>query len=133
MNSSQFDPLGPGSALAETLKKMDLGRKHQLNPVSWMHERLANYIAEFENSLTEAEEVGAHLVSFGHDMVFHIADVSYHGPDMIVFYGFDDHGKRVQLIQHYSQLSVLLVALPKLGSEARRIGFRLKREAESDD
>ena len=44
---------------------------------------------------------------------------------MIVFYGKNDNGEPVQLIQHTSQLSVLLVAVRKQAERPRRIGFIL--------
>ena len=43
------------------------------------------------------------------------------------FYGRDEDGAKTQLIQHVSQLSVTLRAVPKLAEEEppRRIGFHL--------
>jgi hypothetical protein len=95
------------------------------NPARWMYERLATYIKQFEARLDEQHEIGARLVSFGTQLTFHIEDMGYYGPDMIVFYGKNDAGEPVQLIQHTSQLSVLLVAVRKNGERPRRIGFIL--------
>lgn len=100
----------------------------RLNPAEWMYERLKKYIKEFEAQLDEDHEVGAHLVSFGHELTFHIQDIGYHGPDMITFYGRNDKGEDVQLIQHTSQLSVLLVAMRKQQAQPRRIGFVLDQK-----
>jgi hypothetical protein len=55
--------------------------------------------------------------------------MGYFGPDMIVFYGKNDSGEPVQLIQHTSQLSVLLVAVRKQSERPRRIGFILDEPA----
>ena len=96
-----------------------------VNQAHWMYERLARTIRQFEEGLDPEHEVGAKLVSFGPDVVFHIDDIGYWGPDMIVFHGCDARGHRVQLLQHVSQLNVLLVALEKTQDEARRIGLRL--------
>jgi hypothetical protein len=95
------------------------------NPARWMYERLKKYIKEFEAGLDEDHEVGARLVSFGHALTFHVMDMGYHGPDIITFYGKNDSGEDVQLIQHTSQLSVLLVAVNKQSAQPRRIGFVL--------
>jgi hypothetical protein len=99
--------------------------EHGDNPAKWMFERLATYIKQFETTLDDEHEIGARLVSFGHNLTFHIEDMGYYGPDMIVFYGKNDKGEPVQLIQHTSQLSVLLVAVRKQSEQARRIGFIL--------
>lgn len=102
---------------------------HQGNPARWMFERLASYIKQFESRLDQEHEVGARLVSFGANLTFHIEDMGYFGPDMIVFYGRNDRGEPVQLVQHTSQLSVLLVAMRKQDASARRIGFVLDEKA----
>jgi hypothetical protein len=99
------------------------------NPAKWMFERLATYIKQFEGTLDDEHEIGARLVSFGHNLTFHIEDMGYFGPDMIVFYGKNDSGEPVQLIQHTSQLSVLLVAVRKQSERPRRIGFILDEPA----
>lgn len=95
------------------------------NAARWMFERLATYIRQFEARLDDEHEIGARLVSFGPNLTFHIEDMGYYGPDMIVFYGRNDNGEPVQLIQHTSQLNVLLVAVRKQQERPRRIGFIL--------
>jgi hypothetical protein len=95
------------------------------NAAKWMFERLATYIKQFEGGLDDEHEIGARLVSFGHNLTFHIEDMGYYGPDMIVFYGKNDNGEPVQLVQHTSQLSVLLVGVRKQSERPRRIGFIL--------
>ena len=95
------------------------------NPAKWMYTRLKEYIKSFEGELDNNHEVGARLVSFGQSITFHIDDIGYYGPDIITFDGVDEKGQAVQLIQHTSQLSVLLIAMKKQTEHARRIGFLL--------
>ena len=97
----------------------------QTNPAAWTRQRLLEYIKGFESKLDTEHEVGARLVSFGQSVTFHISNVGYYGPDVISFDGIDDQGQVVQLIQHISQLSVLLIALKKQAEKPRRIGFLL--------
>jgi hypothetical protein len=88
-------------------------------------------IGAFEMQLDRDHEIGGRFVSFGDDTHFHIADVGYWNPDIITFDGFDQNGNRVKLIQHVSQLNVLLVAVRKTTPAAeppRRIGFYLGEE-----
>lgn len=42
-------------------------------------------------------------------------------PSLLVFDGIDDEGNPRRLIQHHSQLSLALSALPKLGEKAFRL------------
>jgi hypothetical protein len=100
----------------------------ELNPAQWMYERLAKQMIDFEKELTLDEEIGGRLVAAPSDGAFHIEDLGFLGPDMIIFYGKNKHGRPVQLLQHYSQLSVLLTALPKESTPPRRIGFNLEQK-----
>lgn len=104
-----------------------------LNPAKWTYERLAKYIKNFESSLDDEHEIGARLVSFGSAVTFHIEDMGYYGPDIISFYGKNDQGESLQLIQHTSQLSVLLVAVKKQGDKPRRIGFILDEKEKKEE
>ena len=81
-------------------------------------------------------EIGARLMSFGSVVTFHTDDVGYFSPDIISFYGKDDNGQAVQLVQNISQLSVLLAAIRKLKEKPSRIGFiwdRSKNGGGSDE
>ncbi len=62
--------------------------------------------------------------------VLRIEGIGYFDPDIVTFYGTDQGRARCQLIQHVTQLSVALRAIPKPSDapEARRIGFRLFEE-----
>jgi hypothetical protein len=96
------------------------------SPAEWAHDRLVMYIRNFESQLDAAQEIA---MGFAGDEagVLRIEGIGYFDPDIITFYGRDDTGARTQLIQHVSQLSVTLRAVPKEGeSDApRRIGFQL--------
>jgi hypothetical protein len=102
----------------------------EINPARWMHERIVKSIIDFEKHLSAEEEIGGRLVSAPSEGYFHIEDVGFWGPDMIIFHGTNQHGKPIQLLQHYSQLNVLLTALPKEKDQARRIGFILEQKLE---
>lgn len=64
--------------------------------------------------------------------VLRIEGMGFFDPDIVTFYGRDPVGGKTQLIQHVSQLSVLLRAMPKMVKEAKpnRIGFRLRQSLE---
>jgi Family of unknown function (DUF6173) len=93
-----------------------------------MYERLMQQIADFEAGLNAEEEVGGRLVSAAGEPPFHIEDVSYWGPDMLMFKGRNVDGRPVMLVQHYTQLSVLLTAMRKQNEPPRRIGFAPEEE-----
>jgi len=98
----------------------------QKSPSRWAYERLILYIRNFEEQLDGEHEVAMGFAG-GNTGVLRIEGLGYFDPDIITFYGSDDHGARTQLVQHVSQLNVMLRALPKpsQSAPARRIGFRL--------
>jgi hypothetical protein len=101
--------------------------KERLNPAQWMYERLVKQIIVFERNLSPEEEIGGRFVTAPRDGAIHIADIGYWNPDMIIFYGEDADGRKIELLQHHSQVSVLLCAMPKEKDKPRRIGFILEQ------
>ena len=85
----------------------------------------------FEEQLDADHEVGMGFA--GGDMgMLHIQGVGFFDPDIVTFYGVDGAGAKTQLIQHVSQLSVMLKAAPKVQETAARIGFELAAKLGED-
>jgi hypothetical protein len=72
------------------------------SPAQWMWARLAQSIAAFEKQLDGDHEVGFRLVSFEGGQVFHAQDIGFWNPDLILFFGRNEAGAPMQLIQHVS-------------------------------
>jgi hypothetical protein len=98
---------------------------HKSDPSNWTRERLKRQIKEFEGNLDAEHEVGMCLAMGPTGHAFHLENIGSWGPDMIILDGRDPEGKPVQLLQHYTQVSLLLTALPRVHEPARRIGFDL--------
>ena len=108
-------------------------RDHSL--ADWMYERLVKTIDEFESELPDNMQAGGRLVSF-QNTTFSIDDVGYWNPDIIRFYGTLPDGSEVQLVQHTSQLNLLLVAVPRkddLSKPRRKIGFEVPAQESGQD
>ena len=99
------------------------------SPAQWAYERLILYIKNFEEQLDNQQEVAMGFAG-GDAGILRIEGIGYFAPDIITFYGRDESEARTQLVQHVSQLNVLLRAMPKsqASQEPRRIGFRLAAE-----
>ncbi len=95
------------------------------NYASSFHNRLKEWISEFDDSLDQAHEVGVRLVSFGQTVVFHLEGMGYYNPSLISFHGHTEDGNPVELIQHVSQISLLLTKLQRKdpSSPKKPIGF----------
>ncbi len=103
----------------------------QKTPAEWAYERIVLYIKNFETDLDAEHEVGMGFTG-GEVGTLKIQGMGYFAPDLITFYGTDPNGAKTQLVQHVSQLNVMLVAAPKedKAAEPNRIGFKLAEDLE---
>ncbi len=136
-NPFHFKPQLPNYSLPEidysSIVRANM-QSQTANYASGFYERLKEYIIEFEKEINEAEEVGARIVSYGESFTIHITDLGFYNPSLIVFYGVDSNNKEVQLIQHISQINILLIKLPRILSKERpRVGFKLSQKDDQKD
>ena len=120
-----------GQAVAENQITSGTGPRDltEKSPAEWAYERIVMYIQKFEETLDGDHEVGMGYAG-GEVGTLRIQGMGFFGPDIITFYGEAPDGSKTQLIQHVSQLNVMLVAAPKEDASAapRRIGFKLRQE-----
>ena len=81
-----------------------------------------NMIAAHEKLLSENEELGVYVVG-GSAPTFHLRSIAYSNPEILRFIGKDADGNTVQLIQHHTQMGIMVVSMPKLEEKVYRIGF----------
>lgn len=113
------------------VKKTPVSKK---SPAQWAYERLIIYLKNFEEQLDNEHEVAMGFTG-GDAGVLKIEGMGYYDPDIVTFYGSDPTGSKTQLVQHVSQLNVMLRALPKSVEQAEpnRIGFRLAQDLDEID
>lgn len=92
------------------------------------YDQISQYIIDFEKTLDKDHEVGGRLVSFGQAFTFHIEDLGYWNPSLITFKGRLEDGSPIQLVQHVSQINVLLTSVKKTSNERQSIGYKLQLE-----
>lgn len=95
----------------------------------WAYERLILYIQNFEEQLDNEHEVVMGFTG-GDAGILRIEGIGFYDPDIVTFYGRDQSNTKTQLIQHVSQLNVMLRALPRVDptKAPARIGFRLAQD-----
>lgn len=124
------DPAAPETVEQQPLPPA-VARKpiSEKSPAEWAYERLILYIRNFEDQMDGKHEIAMGFTG-SEAGVLRIEGLGYFDPDIVTFYGRDDEGARTQLIQHVSQMNVILRAVPKEQPEepARRIGFRLAED-----
>jgi len=100
------------------------------SPAQWAYERVILSIQNFEKQLDQDHEVGMGFTG-GDAGTMRIMGLGFFAPDIITFYGVDGDGARVQMVQHYNQLNVMLRAMPRVkdgDDKPHRIGFRLAKD-----
>lgn len=88
---------------------------------------LIERIQNFESKLNQEHEVGMQLVTFGESTQFSVLRLGYIDPSIIWFEGILADGSHVELLQHVSQISFLMIALKREDPEIPKkpIGFLL--------
>lgn len=112
MSHINFDPISP---YFEPVKDH--------NSAESFRERLVSWINDFDKELDSEHEVGVRLVNFGQTVTFHLEKIGHWNPSLISFSGFNDSGEPVELIQHVSQISILLMKVKRRDITKPRIGF----------
>lgn len=127
------DPDTPAPTNTDVPKAIAGKPAAQKSPAQWAYERIILYLKNFEEQLDNSEEVAMGFTG-GDAGVLRIEGMGYFDPDIVTFYGSDGSGGRTQLVQHVSQLNVMMRALPKPPEkpQARRIGFRLAQDIEGE-
>ena len=132
--AAHSNPDAPKTAEQEPLpESISRTPTEQKSPAEWAYQRIILYIQNFEKQLDRDHEIAIGVTDSGAG-ILRIEGVGYFDPDIVTFYGTDQQGARMQLIQHVSQLSVALRAMAKPGEvpEPRRIGFKLAQELEEN-
>lgn len=96
--------------------------------------RIVKEIIDFEAKLPEEYQAGGRLVSFAGLEAFSIIDIKYSNPNLLIFYGELPDGSKVRLVQHQSQLNLMLLAVrrpePEIDKPRRKIGFSIEESQE---
>mmetsp|Transcript_29398 Transcript_29398/g.57416 ORF Transcript_29398/g.57416 Transcript_29398/m.57416 type:complete len:154 (+) Transcript_29398:2833-3294(+) len=125
------DPKAPNLSSKPMPKGVAKTPVEQKSPARWAYERIIMYLKNFEESLDNEHEVAMGFTG-GDAGVLRIEGMGYFDPDIVTFYGSDPTGAKTQLVQHVTQLNVMLRALPKAvqADAPNRIGFRLAQDLE---
>lgn len=95
------------------------------NPAEFMQERMMQMISHQQTALSPDQELGV-VVTGGSAPAFYLRKIAFSNPDILIFIGRDAENNLIQVMQHHSQMSVAIIAMPKLDEKAYRIGFTTK-------
>lgn len=113
----------PKNPQVQSAKDIERMRTLQMQAAELLHRRLVKEILEFEALLGSSDEVGAILVSGGDGQAFHVRNLRFSNPDLIIFEGVSSAEQPVRLCQHVTQTNIKLVGLKVESAQPTRLGF----------
>src|SRR5512133_3463743 len=87
-------------------------------------EAIRDRIVAFQRELDDEHELG--LMIPGAEPL-HVERIAIESAFLLAFYGTTRAGLRTALLQHVSQTNLMLIAVPKSGPVARRVGFEVPK------
>jgi hypothetical protein len=81
-------------------------------------------IEQFEAGLDAEHELAMQLVSFGATVTIRPEKVGFTTANVVTFHGMTDEGEKVHLVQHVSQVSMMLKAAKKQHAKPKRVIFQ---------
>lgn len=95
------------------------------NYASKFYKTIIDRINKFEGQLDDQHEIGIKLVTFGQSITISVTEIGYSNPSIIIFRGLTENNEQIELIQHVTQLSFLLLTMKRINTDIpkRKIGF----------
>lgn len=84
-------------------------------------EAFSGQVRQLEAMLGRDSEIGLMIPGAGSSVRIHLRNFALIGQELICFLGVDTEKRNVRLMQNTSQLSVMILEVPKLGDIAFRI------------
>ncbi len=81
-------------------------------------------IVDFQSTLSEVQDVALQIIQFNNSITLYVTKVSHLGLGLIVFQGSDSANNPCEIVQHISQINVLMAIVSKPADiPHRKIGF----------
>ena len=104
---------------------IDAAKIQQLSTAENIAKHIHSQVIVYQSNLDATNDVALVITQFNQSTTILVHNIGYIGYNLVCFYGKGTDGKPLVLIQHTSQLNLLLTAAPKPKSETpkRQIGF----------
>lgn len=88
------------------------------------YEHIKQYVSKFQSELDENHQISISIFTPTQEFNIMVADVGFYGPNIVSFYGTDNDGNKIQVIQHVNQVNIQLRCVPKSENQPKKsIGF----------
>jgi hypothetical protein len=104
-------------------REMSEAAHSRISPFAGTCRAVQSSIKDFEATLDSEHEVAIRLAPFGSSFEFRAQEIRFSPSDVVTFHGYTETGEKVQLVQHLSQVNLLLTAVRKLNDTPIRVAF----------
>ena len=104
---------------------IDAAKIQQLSTADNIAKHIYDKVVKYQSNLNATNDVALVITQFSQSTTILVQNIGYIGYNLVCFYGRGTDGKPLALIQHTSQLNLLLTAAerPKTETPKRKIGF----------
>jgi hypothetical protein len=133
-----MDNFGFGDKVEDAIAKKakrnaEQQRAARATTAKYMFQCLRDRLEEFQDSLEPDKEVGVVVTQLGERLSFHLHELSYESPSLVVLKGENSGGNPIELAQHPMQVRVLFKAVEPLDQDnPTRIGFRRNEDKDGE-
>lgn len=85
----------------------------QTNNAEYMAKVIGQRIVDFQSTLSEVQDVALQIIQFNNSITLYVTKVSHLGLGLIVFQGSDSANNPCEIVQHISQINVLMAIVSK--------------------
>lgn len=94
------------------------------NNAEYIAKVIGQKINNFQSALSDNEDVALQIIQFNNSIILYVTEVSHLGTGLIVFQGLDSAQRPCEIVQHISQVNLLMMIVPKSPEiPHRKIGF----------
>lgn len=94
------------------------------NNAEYIAKIIGQKIVNFQSSLSDNEDVALQIIQFNNSIILYVTGVFHLGTGLVVFQGVDSNKNPCEIVQHISQISILMAVVSKAPEVPRRkIGF----------
>lgn len=94
------------------------------NNAEYIAKVIGQKINNFQSALSDNEDVALQIIQFNNSIFLYVTEVSHLGMGLIVLQGLDTAQRPCEIVQHISQVNLLMMIVPKAPEILhRKIGF----------
>lgn len=128
LDINQYNPLNNPEIvrqMQENARNKELQNEiAKTNNAEYIAKVIGQKIVNFQSLLSDVQDVALQIIQFNNSIILYVTEVSHLGTGLIVFQGVGVDELPCEIVQHISQINLMMKIVPKLPEAPhRKIGF----------